>query len=85
MSRLGRVDGVEVSGVSALALALHAPAVVNLDGVALDGRDAIAALVELDVYAGLGVEPATGHACGGYSWRRSVRVIRRNTCRGRWG
>ena len=60
MSRLGRVDGVEVSGVSALALALHAPAVVNLDGVALDGRDAIAALVELDVYAGLGVEPATG-------------------------
>ena len=45
MSRLGRVDDVEVSGVSALALALHAPAVVNLDGVALDGRDAIAALV----------------------------------------
>ena len=45
MSRLGRVDGVEVSGVPALALALHSPAVVNLDGVALDGRDAIAALV----------------------------------------
>ena len=85
MSRFGRVDGVEISGVSALALALHAAAVVNLDGVALDGRDAIAALVELDVYAGLGIEPATGHACGGYSWRRAVRVIRRNTCRGRWG
>jgi hypothetical protein len=45
MSRLSRVDGVEVSGVSALALALHAAAVVNLDRVALDGRDAIAALV----------------------------------------
>ena len=59
MSRLGRVDGVEVSGVSALALALHAPAVVDLDGVALDGRDAIAALVELDVHAGLRIEPAT--------------------------
>ena len=69
MSRLGRVDGVEVSGIFALALALRAPAVVNLDGVALDGRDAIAALVKLDVHAGLGVEPATGHACGGYSWR----------------
>ena len=59
MSRLGRVDGVEVSGVPALALALHAAAVIDLDCVALDRRDAIAALVELDVHAGLGVEPAT--------------------------
>ena len=41
----------ELKGIAAVILiefsflALHAPAVVNLDGVALDGRDAIAALV----------------------------------------